>query len=102
MDPEIEFLREKKSSDDAWVIFQVMLRGYVLGYPDRFIEIMDPVRKIFLIRHGAFHNPDLRPNASKSVLEELEILDENQRNLLETEIVPLITQAFNRSGRRHH
>lgn len=110
--PEIELLREKKSPDHAWVIFQVILRGYVPDYPDRFIELMDPIKRIFLIRHGAFHDPDLRLNARKSVAEVLDMLNADQRESLEEEIVPIITQAFNisrivdtihkRGNRGHH
>ncbi len=95
IDSEIDFLREKIPPDHAWVIFQVILEGHVADYPDRFIELMDPIERIFLIRHGAFHDPDLRPGASKSVLEVLDTLDLDQRELLEGEIVPLITRAFN-------
>lgn len=110
--PEIELLREKKSPDHAWVIFQVILGGYVQGYPDGFIELIDPIERIFLIRHGAFHYSELQPNASKSVAEVLNSLSLDQRELLEKNIVPIITQAFNisrivdsmhsRGARRHH
>ena len=93
--PEIDFLREKKSPDHAWVIFQVILGNYVTDYPDRFIELIDPIERIFLIRHGAFHFPELRSNASKSVLEVLDTLDPDKREILEDEIVPFITRAFN-------
>lgn len=93
--PEIDFLRLKRRPSDAWVILQEILKGYVPDYPDRFTELMDPIERIFLIRHEAFYDPDLRLNARKSVADELATLDENQRDLLETEIVPIIAQAFN-------
>lgn len=93
--PEIEFLRLKRRPYDAWVIFQVILEGYVTGYPDRFIEVMDPVERIFLIRHEAFLYPELRPDARQSVADVLDPLSLDQRELLETEIVPIIAQAFN-------
>ena len=111
LDREIAVLRERGVNDElAWLMIQAVLSRRVGGFPDRFIDLLDPIRRIFEIRKEAFFSIEIRGKTLESIGQVLDSLTDEQQSLLEEGIVPIITYTFNvsthtalqRGGRRHH
>ncbi len=111
LDREVAVLREKVVKDElAWLMIQAVFSRRVRGFPDRFIDLLDPIRRIFEIRRESFFNIEVRGNTLKGIGQVLDSLTDEQQSLLEEGIVPIITYTFNvsthtalqRGGRRHH
>ncbi|MBI4038212.1 hypothetical protein HY387_00970 [Candidatus Daviesbacteria bacterium] len=94
---ELDRLRDEESNpESAWLRFQQILNGKIEGFPDRFIEVLGPVERIFKIRMIVFSGQASPREANDLVVSELSSVDGPQRSLLE-EILPAVTHTFNTS-----